>query len=218
MGHPAVFCVRHFPLLVGHARGGSVSIDERHRIALHEAARESWGPDIAGTLMEMLPPGGFAEVATRSDIDASSVAVKADLAIMRSDLSNLRSDLSAQGRELRSEIAAQGEELRKEIAAQGRELRAEMAAQGAELRSEMAAQGAELRSEMAAQGADLKRDIAAQGADLRTEIALLGTRIDSNGQQLRIDLAESQVRMLKWMVTTILASSTVIVAASALIR
>jgi len=148
-----------------------VSIEERHRIALHEAARESWGPDVAGTLMEMLPPGGWAEVATKSDIAASSAAVRADLAIMRSDL-------SAQRRELRAEIASQGKQLRSELAA--------------------------------------------QGTELRTQIMLLGdrlgSRIDANGQQLRIDLAESQVRMLKWMVTTILGCSTVIVAASALIR
>lgn len=99
--------------------------------------------------MEMLPAGGWADVATKSDIAASMTAVKADLAIMKSDL-------TVQGRELRAEIA-----------------------------------GVECR---------------------------LGSRIDANGQQLRLDLAQSQLRMLRWMITTILGCSTVIVVASALIR
>ena len=86
-----------------------MSIDERHRIALHEAARESWGPEIAGTLMEMLPPGGWAEVATKSDLAASVAASRSDLALVKSDL-------SAQGKELRAEIAELGSSLRVEMA------------------------------------------------------------------------------------------------------
>ena len=61
-----------------------MSINERDRIALHEAARESWGPEIAGTLMEMLPPGGWAEVATKSDLER--LATKADLTTLGSEL------------------------------------------------------------------------------------------------------------------------------------
>ncbi|MGZ8735137.1 MAG: hypothetical protein ACXW1M_08110, partial [Acidimicrobiia bacterium] len=65
-------------------------------------------------------------------------------------------------------------------------------------------------------------DLTVQGRELRAEIAgvegRLGSRIDANGQQLRVDLAQSQLRMLRWMITTILGCSTVIVVASALIR
>jgi flagellar motor component MotA len=45
-----------------------VGIDERHRIALHEAAKQTWGPEVAVTLMEMLPASGWAEVATKADL------------------------------------------------------------------------------------------------------------------------------------------------------
>jgi len=44
-----------------------MTIDERHRIALHEAAKRTFGDDAAVTLMELLPPVGWADVATRRD-------------------------------------------------------------------------------------------------------------------------------------------------------
>jgi hypothetical protein len=50
-----------------------VTIDERHRIALHEAAKETWGPEVAVTLMEMLSATGWADVATKSDLAALEV-------------------------------------------------------------------------------------------------------------------------------------------------
>lgn len=46
-----------------------MALDERHRLALHEAARRAFGPEPAITLMELLPPVGWADVATRTDVD-----------------------------------------------------------------------------------------------------------------------------------------------------
>ena len=54
-----------------------MGIDERHRIALHEAAKQTWGPEVAVTLMEMLPANGWADMATKSDLDR--FATKSDL-------------------------------------------------------------------------------------------------------------------------------------------
>jgi hypothetical protein len=60
-----------------------VSIDERQRLALHEAAKESWGAEVAVTLMEMLPPAGWADVATKQDIELMRAALHVDLADLR---------------------------------------------------------------------------------------------------------------------------------------
>lgn len=63
-----------------------MSVDERHRLALHEAARQTWGPEVAVTLMEMLPAAGWAEVATRSDVDHLSTVLRGEMAQLGSEL------------------------------------------------------------------------------------------------------------------------------------
>ncbi len=46
-----------------------MSVDEARRLLLHDAARDPWGAEAALVLMEMLPPTGWADVATKSDLD-----------------------------------------------------------------------------------------------------------------------------------------------------
>jgi hypothetical protein len=84
-----------------------VTIDDRRRLQLYEAARTSFGEDAAGTLMEMLP------------VDHSELASKQDVSVLAADL---RSDMSALRGELRSEMSALRGELRSDLSA----LRAEM--------------------------------------------------------------------------------------------
>jgi hypothetical protein len=47
-----------------------MAVTEDRRIALLEAAHHHWGRDVAVTLMEMLPPSGWGDVATRQRVDA----------------------------------------------------------------------------------------------------------------------------------------------------
>jgi hypothetical protein len=47
-----------------------MAVIEDRRIALLEAAHHHWGRDVAVTLMEMLPPSGWGDVATRQRVDA----------------------------------------------------------------------------------------------------------------------------------------------------
>jgi hypothetical protein len=47
-----------------------VSVDERSRLQLAEAAKRFLGDDEGITLMELLPPVGWADVATRHDLAA----------------------------------------------------------------------------------------------------------------------------------------------------
>jgi hypothetical protein len=87
--------------------------EKRHR--LYVRLGDVLGDEEAATLMEHLPPAGFAwaELARRDE-----VATKADL-------ERLRADMSVLGTELRADMNVLGTELRGEIKAQGGELRAE---------------------------------------------------------------------------------------------
>ena len=56
-----------------------MAIDERARHRLYERLEAVLGPDEAAILMEHLPPVGWADVATKRDLDALAVATKRDL-------------------------------------------------------------------------------------------------------------------------------------------
>ena len=47
-----------------------MSVDEARRLLLHDTAREHWNAEAALVLMEMLPPSGWGDVATRQQLDA----------------------------------------------------------------------------------------------------------------------------------------------------
>ncbi len=47
-----------------------MALNERTRHLVHEEAKRTWKEEAADTLMEMLPPVGWADVATKHDIDA----------------------------------------------------------------------------------------------------------------------------------------------------
>jgi hypothetical protein len=70
-----------------------MSVDESRRILLHDAARTAWGAEAALVLMEMLPPTGWGDVATRQQLDQKVEALE-DRFDLRLDA--LRSDVLAQ--------------------------------------------------------------------------------------------------------------------------
>ena len=53
-----------------------MAVEERRRIALHRAAAESWGEEVADTLVELVSPSGH-ELATRADIQGVLEAMAA---------------------------------------------------------------------------------------------------------------------------------------------
>jgi hypothetical protein len=63
-----------------------MAIDERSRHAMYLRLEEVLGAEQATTLMEHLPPVGWADVATRRDIEMLRVATTHDVESLRRDL------------------------------------------------------------------------------------------------------------------------------------
>ena len=67
-----------------------MALDERSRHELFLRLEETLGPEAATTLMEHLPPVGWADVATKRDLDQTAIL--------------LRSEIQGLGDQLRSEF------------------------------------------------------------------------------------------------------------------
>ena len=93
---------------------------------MHSVLIEKLGRESATTLMELLPPVGWADVARRSDVESARLATTQDLLLMTAST-------SAQFNLVWTEIAA---------------VRSEMSAEFAAVRSEMSLGFAEIRVEM----------------------------------------------------------------------
>jgi hypothetical protein len=82
----------------------------RHR--LYEKIKEQWGEQNADELMSYLPPVGWADVATKQDLDALRVATKQDLEALRvatkQDLEALRLELTLLDTKLSAKIDGLG--------------------------------------------------------------------------------------------------------------
>jgi hypothetical protein len=74
-----------------------MSIDERARHELHARLDELLGPEPAGTLMSYLPPVGWADVATKRDLEALGHRVEATL---YREISALKTEMTEQTRTL----------------------------------------------------------------------------------------------------------------------
>jgi len=85
-------------------------VSDRDRRTLHEALERELGPGPATTLMELLPPFGWGEVARQSDLVAvrGEIAelrgeVRAEIAGVRGEVAGVRGELA----ELRARIDGQ---------------------------------------------------------------------------------------------------------------
>lgn len=98
-----------------------MAVEERRRMALYDALRRALDDDNADTLMGLLPPAGWGDVATTESV--------------RSQVDQLRMEMAAQGSRLRQEMADLRTETRTGLAG----VRTEMADLRAELHATMAA-------------------------------------------------------------------------------
>ena len=89
-----------------------MAISETSRHTLHNKLEEVLGAEDAGLLMEYLPPVGWADVATKRDLDHLTVATKRDLEMLEL---KLHSQIGALGHSLRTEMGELRTELRAEM-------------------------------------------------------------------------------------------------------
>jgi hypothetical protein len=77
-----------------------MAIDERARHQLYLRLEEHLGAEAATTLMEHLPPTGWAEVATKRDLDQLRAITKSDLdhvaAVLKADIDRTTEALRAE--------------------------------------------------------------------------------------------------------------------------
>ena len=93
-----------------------MAITEEARHHLYQALEQTLGPDEAATLMEHLPPVGWADVATKRDLDHLEQVLRADLSNSELRLeSRLRGELDATESRLRGERDATESRLRGEL-------------------------------------------------------------------------------------------------------
>jgi hypothetical protein len=88
-----------------------MAIDERSRHELYARLEEVLGAEEARVLMEYLPPVGWADVATKRDLDQLSVATKRDLqhlaAATKRDLEHLEERMDLKFEAFEGRVMAQ---------------------------------------------------------------------------------------------------------------
>jgi hypothetical protein len=108
-----------------------VTITEKHRHDLFNDLERVLGAQPAETLMELLPPVGWAEVATKRDLDGLRAATQADIdglrAAMQADIEGLRTGTKAGLDGLRAATQADIDGLRAATKADADLIRVEMA-------------------------------------------------------------------------------------------
>lgn len=78
-------------------------VSDHDRRDLYDALERRLGEGPAATLMELLPPVGWGDVARQSDL----VAVRGEMAELRGEMAEFRAELKGEIAELRGEIRAQ---------------------------------------------------------------------------------------------------------------
>jgi hypothetical protein len=137
-----------------------MAVTDETRYRLHQTLERVLGEEQAATLMEHLPPVGWADVATKQDVIRQGEVLRAEIAASRAEV---RAEMAELRGELRTEMA----ELRGELGTEMAGLRTDMAG----LRTEMAG----LRTEMAQLGGDLYVELSKDRRVLM--LGLLGSNV-----------------------------------------
>ena len=83
-----------------------MAVDERARHELYRRLERIVGKEATDTLMAYLPPTGWADVATTSDLRAVGAELRGEMAELRGEMAELRGEMAALRGEMRGEIGA----------------------------------------------------------------------------------------------------------------
>jgi len=153
-----------------------MAITEKSRHHLYQRLEEALGSEEAAVLMEHLPPVGWADVATKRDLDNLHDRIRVDLANIRTEIAELRTEVRTEMAELRTEVRTEMAELRTEVRTEIAELRTEV-------RTEMAGLRADLRGDLASFRDDMHVDrrTAQRQVILALVVALVSMILSMNG-------------------------------------
>jgi hypothetical protein len=70
-------------------------ISDADRRRLHEALVQSIGDSASEVLMELLPPAGWTDLATRTDIEIAKTELRIEMHDIRGEIQLLRTDVAA---------------------------------------------------------------------------------------------------------------------------
>jgi hypothetical protein len=94
----------------------AVTITEAKRLELHQDLRNTIGVEAADTLMEHLPPTGWADVVRRSDLDNQTAVTAGEFALVRSEMAAefaaVRNEMATEFAAVRNEMKSLGDALR----------------------------------------------------------------------------------------------------------
>jgi hypothetical protein len=102
------------------------AITESTRFALQQRAREVLGEQEGDTLMAHLPPVGWADVATKQDLEALSKDIEALRVATKQDIEALRVATALESAAVRKEIEALRKEMSKDMDILGHRLDAKL--------------------------------------------------------------------------------------------
>lgn len=129
-----------------------MSITEYQRHQLFTWFEEQMGKERATTMMNLVPPVGWGDVATVRDVEHQLVVHRAEMRLMFGELrADVQRDVQQLREEMQHEFQAVRDEMQHEFQAVRRELRQEIAAVREELRQEIA----DVREEISAMRQDI---------------------------------------------------------------
>jgi hypothetical protein len=80
-------------------------MNEETRLSFFEFVSDQWGRERAGQLMDMLPPVGYADLATKQDLAVLGSELRQEMAELRIDLIDRMSDLTNRMADLTNRVA-----------------------------------------------------------------------------------------------------------------
>ena len=100
--------------------------------------------------MEHLPPAGWRDLATKSDVESASLLLRTDMEVefgkVRAEFANVRAEMATEFANVRAEMATEFANVRTEMRTEFSNVRTEMRTEFANVRAEMA----DLRTELVA--------------------------------------------------------------------
>ena len=133
----------------------AITEDQRHD--LYEGLVEVLGREKATTLMEHLPPVGWADVATKRDLDHQSTVTRRDLEV---EAGKLRQNMSTEFAAVRQDMSTEFASVRQDMSTEFASVRQEMSTVFAGVRHEMATGFAGVRHEMSTGFAAVRQEMA----------------------------------------------------------